>query len=190
VRSNLTREEGFLTGKRWNAIWLYAVRQPESVIDHHERPDDPNITWAWDGEPRTEPWTWYSMQAVLQVDLASPAAAAILDGKRVAIPKEHLLCEAQQTMHRTALPLWMRARQTADIVHYWANEYNKDLAAEIREYAHPWSERTITDEAARWTRGERIELPDPSTLPPDSPRPVELQFYSWDGDGRPDQFWL
>ena len=37
VRSNLTREEGFLTGEQWNAIWLYPVRSPEHVIDHPER---------------------------------------------------------------------------------------------------------------------------------------------------------
>lgn len=91
------------------------------------RRGDPTIIWAWSGEPRTAPWTWYSMQASLQVDLASPAASAILNGKRVAIPKQHLLCEAQRTMHRSPLPLWMRAAQTADIVHYWADTFNKEL---------------------------------------------------------------
>jgi hypothetical protein len=176
VRSNLTSEEGFLTGKSWNAIWLYPVRSAQHLIAHHERPDDPTVTWVWTGEPRTEPWTWYSMQALLQVDLASPVASAILSGKRVPIPKQHLLYEAQRTMHRDALPLWMRAGQAAEIVHYWANTFNKDLAAEIREYIHPWCERTITEDAARWVRGERIEPPDPSTLPPDTPRPVHMQF--------------
>ena len=116
-------------------------------------------------------------------------AKAILNGKRLAIPTQHLLCEAQRTMHRNALPLSMRAGQTAQIVHYWADEFNKDLAAEIREHVHPWCERTITDDAARWVQGERIEPPDPATLPPDTPRMVHVQFYSWDGDGRPHEFW-
>ncbi len=189
VRSNLTSEEGFATGEGWNAIWLYPVRSPEHLIAHHERPDDPNVTWAWAGEPRTEPWTWYSMRALLQVDLASPVAAAILSGERVAIPKNHLLYEAQRVMHRSMLPLWMRAGQAAEVLHYWADEFNEDLAAEIREHVHPWCERTITDVAASWIQGERIEDPDPSTLPPDTPRPIHMQFHSWDCDGRPYEFW-
>lgn len=189
VRSNLTSEEGFLTGEAWNAIWLYPVRSREHLIAHHERPDDPTVTWIWDGEPRTEPWTWYSMRALLQVDLASPAASAILNGKRVAIPENHLLCEAQRVMHCNLLPLWMRAGHAAEIVHYWANEFNKDLAAEIREHVHPWCERTITDDAARWVQGERIEEPDPNTLPLDTPRPIHMQFHSWEVDGRPHEFW-
>ena len=78
VRSNLTSEEGFLTGEDWNAIWLYPVRSPEHLIAHHERPDDPTVTWVWTGAPRTEPWTWYSMQALLQVDLAAPVAEQFL----------------------------------------------------------------------------------------------------------------
>ena len=39
------------------------------------------------------------MRALLQVDLASPVASAILSGNRVEIPKRHLLGEAQRTMH-------------------------------------------------------------------------------------------
>jgi hypothetical protein len=189
VRSNLTSEQGFLTGEDWNAIWLYPVRSPDHLIAHHERPDDPTVTWVWMGEPRTEPWTWYSMRALLQVDLASPVAATILGSKRASIPKGNLLCEAQRTMHRHALPLSMRAGQAAEIVHHWADTFNKDLAAEVREHVQPWCERTITDEAARWVSGERIRPPDPSTLPPDTPRPVQMQLYTWDGDGRPYEFW-
>lgn len=83
-------------------------------------PNDRTVTWVWTGEPRTEPWAWYSMRALLQVDLAAPVTSAILSGKRVAISKGHLLYEAQRAMHRDSLPLWMRARQTAEIVHYWA----------------------------------------------------------------------
>lgn len=190
VRSNMTREEGFLTGEQWNAIWFYPVRSPDHLIAHHERPDDQSVTRVWVGEPRTEPWTWYSMEALLQVDLASPVVAAILSGNRVAIPKTHLLFEAQHAMHRSLLPIWMRARQAAQVLHYWADTLDKDLAAEIREYVHPWNTRTITDDAARWVLGERIEDPDPSTLPPDTPRQIHRQFYSWDCDGRPYKFWV
>ena len=130
------------------------------------------------------------MQALLQVDLASPVAAALLRGKRTAIPKQHLLCEAQHMMHRNALPLSIRVGQSAEIVHYWADGFNKELAAEIREHLHPWCERTITDVAARWVLGERIEPPDPSTFRPDVPRPVEGPRYSWEKDRRPRDFWV
>jgi transcriptional regulator with XRE-family HTH domain len=190
VRSHMTREEGFQTGEQWNAIWLYPVRSPGHLIAHHDRPDDPTVTSVWEGEPRTEPWTWYSMEALLQVDLASPVVAAILSGKRAEIPKNHLLFEAQQAMHRRLLPIGMRVRQAAEILHHWADTFNKDLAAEVREHVHPWNIRTITDDAARWVLGERIEDPDPSTLPPDTPRRIHMQFYSWDCDGRPRKFWV
>jgi hypothetical protein len=188
VRSNLTSEEGFLTGENWNAIWLYPIRSPEHLVAHHETPDDPHIVWV--DEPRTEPWTWYSMEAVLQVDLASPVASAILNGERIKIPKEHLLCEAQRAMHRNTLPLWMREDQTAEIVHYWADTFNKELAAEIREHVHPWCERTVTDDAARWVLGERIEPPDLSNYPPNTPLPVEGPRYGWEQDRRPRKFWV
>lgn len=187
VRSNLTSEDGFLTGEDWNAIWLYPVRSPKHLVPHHETPDNPRIVWV--GEARTEPWTWYSMQALLQVDLASPVAASILNSKRIAIPRQDPLYEAQRSMHRSALPLWMRAAQAAEIVHYWANTLNKELAAEIREHIHPWCERTITDDAARWVGGERIEPPDLSNYPPDTPRPVEGPRYRWEEDRRPHKFW-
>ena len=186
VQSNLTREEGFLTGKDWNAIWLYPVRSPKHLVVHRERPDDPNVTWAWSGKPRTRPWTWYSMRALLQVDLASPVAAAILSGKRSTIPKRHLLHEAQLVMHRNALPLGMREEQAAQILHHWADTFNKELAAEIREHIHPWCERTITDDAGRWVLGKTIKIP-PSR--PDVPRVVDGHRYSWEKGRRPRNFW-
>jgi transcriptional regulator with XRE-family HTH domain len=189
VRLNLTSTEGFLTGKGWNAIWLYPVRSPKHLIAHHETPDDPNVKSAWTGEPRTEPWTGYSMRALLQVDLASGAAAKILSGERIVIPKTNVLSEAQHVLHRNALPLTMRLGHAAEIVHCWADKLDEGLAADVREHVHPWDQRTITDMAARWVTGERIKPPDPSTFPPDTPRPVEGRRYRWERDGRPHDFW-
>ncbi|MHB8145240.1 MAG: hypothetical protein ACYDEW_06345 [Vulcanimicrobiaceae bacterium] len=191
VRLNLSSEDGFLTGEDWNGTWLYPVRSPEYLTAHHETPDDPRILWAWSGEPRTEPWTWYSTHALLQVDLASPAAATILQVGRVPIPKNSPLYEAQRIMHRQSLPLTLRIRLTTEIVHYWTDQLNEELASEVREHLHPWNMRTITGDAARWIRGERIEPPDESTFAPDVPQPVmPAAKYAWEVDGRPYDFWL
>lgn len=190
VRSNLTRESGFLTGKDWNGIWLYPVRSKEHLIEHYETPNDPTVTWVWTGEPRTEPWTWYSMRALLQVDLASPLACRIFEQEGVKIPKNVTLYEAQQALHRKAFPLTMRMGQAEEIVHYWADQQNKELAAEVREHLHPWDERTITEDAARWTQGERIEPLDEPATDPEAPLRVNLfPGFSWEADGRPEHFW-
>jgi|GEM_PF-5609399 len=189
VGSNLSPEEGFLTGTGWNSTWLYSVRSPEHLIAHHERPDDPSVTWVSIGKPPTEPWTWYSMRAILQIDLASPAASQVFQLQGTAIPKSVALYEAQRIMHSRALPLFVRIENATKIIHDWADALDRNLAAEIREHLHPWDQRTITNEAARWVLGDQIE-PDNSTVAPDAPRRAIVQFYLWEVDGRPHDFWL
>lgn len=152
VMLNLSPDEGVLSGPNWNAVWLYPMRSERHIMEHYERPDDPSIVWV--GEPRTEPWTWYSMRALIQVDVASPLACTILKTDGIEIPKNEALFEAQRILHGTSLPLTMRIDHATDMVHYWANRVNRKVADELRECLHPWNERTITDEAARWVRGE------------------------------------
>lgn len=189
VQGNLSNEDGFLTGEGWNSTWLYPVRSPEHLITHHETRDDPSVTSVQIGEePLPETWTWYEMQALLQIDLASPAAFSLFQLEGKAVPKNAPLFEAQRVMHSRALPLFVRIANASEIIHNWADALDRDLAAEIREHIHPWKHRTITDEAARWVLGERIE-PDNSGVPPDAPRRIVLELYSWDVDGRPDRFW-
>jgi hypothetical protein len=185
VLQNLTEEKGFLTGRHWNGTWLYPVRAPKHLVAHDETPDDPNIIHV--GEVPKEPWTWYSMRAILQVDLGSRAASRILRGRRAAIPKTDTLYEARAILHRRVLPLALRMDVAAMIVHDWAERVDRRLAEEIREHLHPWNERTITDDAARWVRGEPLEA---ETVGEDEPRRIRVPGLSlgrmW---SRPDPFW-
>ena len=63
---------------------------------------------------------------------------------------------------------------------------NRDLAIEIREHLHPWDERTIYDDAARWIRGEPWETEpaegEPRNVFVPGLVPVEME-------GRPYPFW-
>lgn len=189
VRLNLSPEEGFKTGSGWNAIWLYPVRDASYLLHHHESPEDPGIVFV--GEPRTTPWTWYSLRAILQVDLGSELAKSVLSYPRNPIPKTSLLCEAQQILHRKALPLDLRLDIISQIIHRWADKLNRDLAAEIREHLHPWDQRTITDEASQWIRGDLIRS-DLSTIDdPHAPRQSASTSagFAWEADGRPQDFW-
>jgi hypothetical protein len=190
IRPNLSSSEGFLTGDGWNSIWLYAARSPEHLIEHHETPDDPRRKWVWVSEPRTEPWTWYSMRAVLQVDLASPVAARILESEHREIPSTVALVDAQQILHRKSLELTKRFGLATEIVNYWADQLDKELAAEVREYLQPGIETTITEDAARWVRGERIEIDESAQRPGVPRRIMGPARYGWDIDGRPRKFWL
>jgi hypothetical protein len=186
VMSNLTRDEGFLTGQHWSATWLYPAKAATHVITHRESPDDPSI--VYEGARPKEPWTWYSMRALLQVDLAAPAASAILKCPRTQIPKSVSLREAQQVLHHRVLSVALRMDLATLIVNDWADHVSRNLAIEVREHLHPWPERTITNEAARWVRGEkrgrvttRKGVPCRATVPRLVPARME---------DRPDEFWL
>jgi hypothetical protein len=147
IRPNTTNE-GFLTGSSWNAAWLYPEHiTPDNLIEY----SGPYTRVAGDEGPiNTSPS--YKAQAVAQVDIASPAAAAILSLEREPIPKESMLWEAQHILHAATIPISLRTKLAAKIIHAWAEAVDLSLAQDVREKLHPWVQRTITREASDWVR--------------------------------------
>ena len=158
---NLVADGGFLSGDDWNATWLYSeAPQPCDVYETRLDPTMEGIVFV----PTTtvcgrEPWTQYSLQADMQVDLASPLASRILSMPRIGLPKSESLREAQHILHAVSLPLTVRDKLATAIVHCWADQRNKAVADAVRRDLFPHRVKTITDEAVEWVLDKRSERP-------------------------------
>jgi hypothetical protein len=162
IRLNLTSEEGFKTGTRWNSTWLYPHNpKPSQLIARRHDPTNDRVTYVTvGGPPPTEPWIEYSLQAKIQTDIASPLAAMILACDRRPIPKTDALFEAQRMMHSKALSLTMRCELATVIIHDWADKIDKKVADEVRRDLNCHDLKTITSAAVSWIEGELAERPD------------------------------
>lgn len=161
VRMNLDPDRGFMTGRGWNATWLYTHRpKPSDLIETRCDPKKDAATYVFIGKPRTTPWTEYSLQSKIQADLGSPLAATILACERVDIPKTDPLFEAQSAMHARGLPLYLRAELATTIVHHWANQIDEKTADEVRRDLHVHALKTLKPAAALWIKGKRPERPE------------------------------
>ena len=163
VRMNLDPDQGFCSGQGWNATWLY----PENpqVPDLSETTVDPSlVTVIHVGPTRAkrsdQPWIEYSISSQVQVDIASPNASRILASPRVKIPSSDALCEAQHILHAKSLPLFVRDKLATEIVHSWADKYDKQIAHEVRRDLFPHRQKTITNAAAAWIRDQQRERPE------------------------------
>jgi hypothetical protein len=168
LRLNIVRESGFQTGRHWNATWLY----PKRFRPQHLKYDkfSPDVEYLGE-DPKTRKLVVMdvteetyvpnvTIRAQAQIDIASPIAQTILGRQAKGIPKGCSLAEAQRTLHVKALPLAMRFKHAADVIHLWADSVDKATAEEVREHLQQWSQRSLTQDAARWIRGEIPDKPE------------------------------
>ena len=162
IRLNTTQEEGFLTGKGWNAAWLYAEQFNKNCVVEHP---PAQVTFGPFSEHSPELRPCFSLRAIAQVDIASSVAASLLALERSEIPTTSILAEVRHTLHLRSIPIPMRLAHAADLVHAWADQLDCATAEDAREKLHPWSERTITGKAAKWIRkGLKVAPPEPFWL--------------------------
>lgn len=164
VRWNLNPDAGFETGPHSNSTWLYP-RKPKAsdLIEHRCDPKRDGVTYvSVDGRPPPKkPWSYYSIRAAMQTDLASPLAARILARPRVTIPRSEPLFEAQRLMHSKALPLFLRIDLATTIIHEWADTLDKETAREVRRDLLAHDDKTLDARAVAWIKGGcKGERPD------------------------------
>ena len=168
LRLNIVRERGFLTGHQWNATWLYPKRfRPAALVYDKFSPNvqyigvDPETSQLIELDVTEETYVPnVVIRAEAQIDIASPIASTILLREAPPIPKSSSLAEAQRVLHVKTLPLGMRVKHATDIIHLWADSVDKRMAEEVREHLQQWDQRSLTQDAARWIRGEIAEKPD------------------------------
>lgn len=170
LRQNTDELEGYQIGTAWNGTWLYPqVFRPEHLIESVFSPDVTYIrvlnvggdTGLYEEKISASDFVPdVAICAEAQVDAASAIAASIVSCPSKRIPKSCPMFEAQRVLHSRAIPLTMRIDHAADIVHFWADELDKETANEVRVHLQQWNKRTLTSEAACWIRGIEPNQPD------------------------------
>lgn len=148
---NITEERGLMTGEHWNSSWLYPQRLKLSALKR-EISDRKKVTLITmdNRKPRyPRDYTYFSVRAELQVDIASRLGTHTLTQLPQTSVSVGLLEEARRILHRREVPLLDRIGLATSCVHIWANALDPTMADEVRRHVHPWVERTISRDVVK-----------------------------------------